>query len=61
VVSEAPNDLAHSVDESAEFVVIGKAPGSVAVVQALEVVAVEYTCISLGFGQVARLADHLPW
>jgi len=40
---------------------MGEAPGSVAVMQAPDVVTVGYSRASPGLAQVARLADHLPW
>jgi len=52
-VSQAPNAPAHCGDEFPEFVVVGKAPGCVAVQQALEVKVVGYARASPGLAQVA--------
>ena len=59
--SQAPNPAAHCGVDSPAFVFMGKAPGSVAVGQTTEVVAVGYAVASPGAVLVARLADPLPW
>jgi len=53
VASQAPKTPAQRRDESPQFMVVGKAPGIVALGQVPEVFAVGYACTSPGLAPVA--------
>jgi hypothetical protein len=59
--SPETNPETDSMDEYPGFVVVGKAPGFMAMRLVLEVVAMGYTSTAPGLAQVAGFADRLSW